>query len=357
MATNIISAQDGPRLTVSTLLKSPTLIPKRVINMLDQQFLVDSVLRKAQDTQSGAVLFYQSTPLFSNEDPAVLDEFGEIPTTNGSLGTAKVARVVRRALGLRVSKTMQDRNNVDAINTQIVQIRNTMVRAWEDAFFSALIANPQVQVIGTDEAWGTVNSHIRQDVNAAKYVIKNASLGNIDSSADPTFKQKFGYIADTLIISVESETDFLDSDEVTKPYIGNLADQNLLYTGKLPNKFLGLDVVTSWRMSVYAPSCAIVLQRNVVGGISDERPLSATPMYGEGNGPNGGPNEAWRCDTTRASAIFFDQPLAACVIAGVNGGSDFTVGGETYDFDAGDASTYASNGTYSDGKTIGDDTP
>lgn len=341
MATNIISVQDGPRLTVSMLLKSPTLIPKRILNMMDQQFLVDSVLRKGNDAPSGAVVYFQSTPLFSNDDPAVMDEFGEIPTTNGSLGTPLVARTVRRALGLRVSKTMVDRNNVDAINTQIVQIRNTMVRAWEDAFFSALVASASVQVVTTDVAWGATGSHIRQDVNAAKYLIKNASLGDIDATADPQKKQKFGYVPDTLIISTETEMDFLDSDEVSKPYVGNIASENLQYTGTLPNKFLELDVVTSWRLSAYAPSAAVVLQRNVVGGISDERPLQATPMYGEGNGPNGGPTESWRTDTTRASAIFLDQPLAACFIVGVNGGSGtFAPSGTNVAYSAGVAETY-----------------
>src|SRR6185312_3724617 len=98
MATNIISVQDGPRLTVSMLLKSPTLIPKRILDMMDQMFLVDSVLRGAQDAPGGSVLYFESTPLFSADDPAIMDEFGEIPTSNGSLGTPKVVRVVRRAL-------------------------------------------------------------------------------------------------------------------------------------------------------------------------------------------------------------------------------------------------------------------
>lgn len=312
--TTIISVQDGPRITVNSLLKSPTLIPRRILDMMDQMFLVDSVLRTGQDAPSGALLFYQSTPLFSNDDPAVLEEYGEIPVTTGSLGTPLVARVVRRALGLRVSKTMRDRNQVDVVNTQISQVQNTMVRAWEDAFFSALLANAQVQVLVTDNAWGGDGSHIRQDVNGARYLVQN-----VGADGSPLNKQKFGYKADTLIISTETETDFLDSDEVTKPYIGNIADENLQYTGKLPNKFLTLDVMTSWRLAAYAPSCAIVLQRNVIGGIADERPLAATPMYGEGNGPNGGPRESWRTDTTRASAIYLDQPLAAVVIAGVNG--------------------------------------
>lgn len=334
MATNIQSVQDGPRLTVSMMVKSPTLIPKRILSMMDQAFLSDAVLRGASDAPSGSVLYFESTPLFAQDDPSILDEFGEIPTTNGSLGTPLVARVVRRALGLRVSKTMIDRDSTDMVNTQIVQIKNTMVRAWEDALFSAIVANASVQVLSTDAAWGSTGSHIREDVNAAKYLVKQAA-------ADTAGKQKFGYVADTLVISTETEIDFLDSDEVSKPYVGNIADENLQYTGKLPQKFLGLDVLVSWRLSAYFESGALVLQRKVFGGVSNERPLQATPLYPEGGGGNGGPTESFRTDTTRASAIFLDQPKAVVLIAGVNGGTQsVTVGGRTFNLTAGTAETY-----------------
>lgn len=320
MVTNIVSVQDGPRLTVSELIKSPTLIPKRILSMMDQEFLSDAVLRGASDAPSGSVLFHESTPLFAQDDPAILDEFGEIPTTNGSLGTPLVARVVRRALGLRVSKTMIDRNDVDAVNVQITQIRNTMVRAWEDALFSAIVANASVQSITVGTAWSAASgTHIRGDLNAAKYLIKNAA-------ADTAGKQKFGYVADTLVISTETEQDFLDSDEVNNVYLGNIADQSIRYKGVLPKQFNGLDVLVSWRLSAYFPDGALVMQRKVFGGVSNERPLQATPLYGEGNGPNGGPTESWRTDVTRASAIFLDQPKAVVLIHGVNGAATYPEG-------------------------------
>jgi hypothetical protein len=314
----IVGRQDGPRLTVASMMKTPTLIPKRIISMTGQAFLVDTVLRSGSDTASGVVLYFETTPLFAADAPQVMDDFAAIPTTNGSLGTPKVVRVVRRALGLRVSKTMIDRNNTDAVNVQITQIRNTMVRAWEDAFFSALIANPNLQTLHTDAPWDGTGTggltHIRKDVNAAKFLVKNASSdGNGQNGSN-----KLQFKADTLVLSTETETDFLDSDEVTKIYVGNLASSNLQYTGTLPNKFLNLDVVTSWRLDNYVFGGALVLERKTVGFISDERKLGATPMYGEGGGPNGGPTESWRTDTTRASAIGIDQPLAAVVITGVH---------------------------------------
>lgn len=314
MPTIVQGVNSGVRLTVSMMMKSPTLIPKRIIQMMDQQFIVDSVLRPGGDAPSGHVVYFESTPLFSNEDPQIMSEFAEIPTTNGSIGTPKTVRTVRRALGLRVSKQMIDRNNTTVVQDQITQIRNTMVRSWEDAFFSALVGNPSVQTMSATAEWSDPDSTIRKDINGAKFLIKNASSDGNGQNG----KQKLGFQADTLIISTESETDFLDSDEVSKPYIGNIASENLQYTGVLPNKFLGLDVLVSWRLSTYAPGSAIVLERKTVGFISDERLLQATPMYGEGNGPNGGPTESWRTDITRQSAIGIDQPLCAVLIGGVS---------------------------------------
>lgn len=319
---NIVSAQDGPTVTVRTMAKSPTAIPRRVLSMMNQEFITDAVLRKGGALPSGMMLYFESTPLFTAVDPQVMDEFGQIPVTNGTVGKPRVVRAVRRAMGLRVSKQMIDRNDVEAVDTQITQIRNTMIRSWEDALFSALLANANIQTLTTDHNWGTTGSHMRKDINAAKFLIKNAA-------SDTAGKQKMGFVADTLIINTETEMDMQNSAEVSLPYVGNLASENLLYTGKLPNKFLGLDVLVSWRMAVYAPSGAIVCQRKVMGVIGDERPLSATGMYPEGGGGNGGPTESFRTDITRASAIAIDQPKSVVLISGVTDGETLPVSGGT----------------------------
>lgn len=320
--TKVVSNTDGTRLVLADLVKAPTVIPARTIDMMDQRFLVDAVLRKGDDAPGGAVIFWESTPLFADDNPQVLDEFGQIPVATGSLGNRKIVRTVRRAFAIRVSKTMIDRNAVSRVTQQMVQCRNTMVVAWEDAFFSALIANPNVNTIATDQHWGSTSSHIRKDINTAKFIIKNAA-------ADAAGKQKFGFNPDTLVISTQIELDFLDSDEVSKPFVGNIASENIQYKGVLPNKFLGLDVLVSWRLSIYAPNTALVLERNTVGFISDERPLGSTPMYPEGGGGNGGPREAFRADITRQSAIGIDQPKAACLITGVTAGETVPVSGVT----------------------------
>lgn len=301
MPVPFISKVDGPRMLVSTLVKQPALVPARILNMLDQQFLVDAILRPGPPAPSGVIVYNESTPLFSDDSSSVVEEFGEIPVVSSSLGQPKTVRAVRRGMALKISQDMIDEENFDAVNTRMIQIRNTMRRDWEDAFLAAVFSNSAVPTQAATTAWAT-SVVIRKDLNAARKTVELAA-------ADSAGNQKFGFNADTLIIGTSSKYDFLNSDDVAKVYLGgNLASENLQYTGKLPNQFIGLDVVVSWRMPA---GKALLVERKTLGGISDKRPLRATNLYEHQ------PTETWRSDVTRASAIFIDQPLAACILTGV----------------------------------------
>lgn len=303
MPVPFISKVDGQRMLVSTLVKQPAVVPARILQMLDQQFLVDALLRPGPPAPSGVVLYNESTPLFADDASSVVEEFGEIPVVSSSLGQPKTVRAVRRGMALKISQDMIDEENFDAVNTRMVQIRNTMRRDWEDAFLAALLANPGLLTVASTGgvAWAT-STTIRKDVNNARKAIETAS-------ADAGNNQPFGFEANTLVLAMNQKFDFLNSDDVAKVYLGgNIADQNLQYTGKLPQQFIDLDVVWSRRL---ASGTAIVLERKTVGGISDKRALRATNLYEHQ------PTETWRSDVTRASAIFIDQPKAACLITGV----------------------------------------
>jgi len=305
MPVPFISKVDGQRMLVSTLVKQPAVVPARILQMLDQQFLVDALLRPGPPAPSGVVLYNESTPLFSDDASSVVEEFGEIPVVSSSLGQPKTVRAVRRGMALKISQDMIDEENFDAVNTRMIQIRNTMRRDWEDAFLAALLANPAViansVAVTAGVAWAT-STTIRRDINNARKKVENAA-------SDAAGNQPFGFEANTLVLSLNGKFDFLNSDDVAKVYLGgNIADQNLQYTGVLPNKFLDLDILWSRRLD---PTKALVMERKTVGGISDKRPLRATNLYEHQ------PTETWRSDVTRASSIFIDQPLACSVITGV----------------------------------------
>lgn len=298
--TPVVSVGDGVRITVSDLLKDPLTIPQRMISLSENQFIADSVLRKTGAATAGVVRYDESTPLFAADEPAEVEEFGEFPLTTGVRGKPKTAYVVKRGLGVKISREMRDRNRTDELNRQITQVRNTIVRAHDRVFFTAL-QNAVTLQVPADIAWGTSGATIRKNILAAAKLVTQAQTGEQDDNW-------LGFQPDTLIISENTKYAILGDDDYTKVYQGNIADKNVQYTGKLENDIFGLTVLAS---RTCPDDTAFVLERNTIGGISDERPLQATPLrYNDDN-------ETWRTNMLRASAVFIDQPLAVAKITGV----------------------------------------
>jgi hypothetical protein len=301
----IVSATDGPRITVAAMVKNPTIIPKRILSTLENQFIADSILRKLPPTQSGSYVYEESTPLFAEGDAPIVGEFGEIPVISGRVGARRVAVTVRRGLAVQVSETMKSRNDIDAVNTQVKQVKNTFIRTWETAFLNGLLNHPDVHTMPTTAPWDGVGSAIREDLVEATALIE-------DSSVDDQPEDFFGFSPNTMVIGKNVRDALMLSDDFNKAYVDNISDESVLYTGKLPGRFFNVDAfLVSREMDRLAPDSAILLERKTVGGIGDERPLRATPMYEDK------PRETWRSDITRQSAIVIDQPKAACVITNV----------------------------------------
>jgi hypothetical protein len=307
MVSSIASSTDGPRVTVAALIKEPTVIPRRILSMLQNQFIADSVLRRLQPTQSGAYVYEESTPLFAEGDAPVVGEFGEIPVISGRVGARKVAVTVKRALAVQISIEMKNRNNIDAVNTQVTQVKNTFIRTWETAFLNALLNHPDIHTMPAGAAWDSATPNIREDLVEGTSLVENSTVDDVDTDED-----FFGFSPNTLVIGRNVRDALMLSDDFNKAYVDNKADESVLYTGKLPGRFFNVDsIMVSREMDRLSPDGALLLERGTVGGIGDERPLRSTPMYERKE------NESWRSDTVRQSAVVIDQPKAACLITNV----------------------------------------
>lgn len=295
-AVPVITSHDGPTLTVNSLLRSPTIIPRRIIDITSQRFIADQILRSAPQAPSGVVEYWESNPLFADTDSEIVAEGAEIPVTGTSIGDLKVVQVIKRALGLRITREMQDRNQIDIANLKMQQVSNTLVKDWDSVFMDALVAAiPESHTVAASDTWDSADATTRKDLGAASKTI----LG-----------EKRGFTPNTLIISVNTAMDFLSNDDTWKAFVGNTADQSPAVTGKLPVKVWGYDAWSTYNID---DDDAIVCERGTVGFISDERALQSTPMrYLEDT-------ESWRNNTIRASTVGIDQPLAAALITGVAG--------------------------------------
>jgi hypothetical protein len=346
----IVGSYDGPRITVDDYLKDPLRIPALVIDIMANEFIIETVLRNAGANQSGAVRYEKSVPLYANQDTNIRAEFAEVPAVTGSVGEILVAYSYERALAISVSDEMRRRQVIDPVNRQLTQVKNTMVRAWNKAFFSLLDqiidqqSQPPVYQLNhgagtnaaftqqgqygsygtwlsgtdggvTDERWDSAavqsgnNANptafwgpnlIRGHISDAIWVVENAQY-NAAGQTD----NFFGFEPDTIIINHTAKLSLFKSVDFARPYIGDVASSSIQYTGVLPRKIMNLDVLVSRQCP---PNSAYVLQRNRIGFYSDEVPLTASPLYRDE------PRKLWRSDVQRGAAMGLDQPQAMCRI-------------------------------------------
>jgi hypothetical protein len=303
MPTAAYTSLDGPRITVDALLKDPLNIPALILDMTKNRFIVDAVLRPGGLAESGAVRYWESTPLYADDTPEIRAEFAEVPVVPTSTGIPKVVFAHERAMAIMVSDEMRRRRVVDPVNMQLQQVQNTMVYSWNTAFFSVVTSNASVQTLAVANPWASSNATIRADIANAVSLIETA---NISSSIG--FQQPLGFEADTMIIGYGTKNTLMQSSSFAAPYIGDIASENLQYTGVLPNKIFNLDVLLTHQM----PSGnAIIMQRGRAGFMADELPMQASPLYRQES------RKAFRSDVQRAAATGLDQPLSVVVISGV----------------------------------------
>lgn len=296
---------DGSKFTVSDLVKAPKRVPNLVRQLVQDADISPWVLRQGPTADGGAVVYEENVALYADDDAEVVAEFGEIPMTSSGMTVPVTRATTKRGLGLKISKEMETRNDMGRVQDEIRRVRDKVVRGRERTFFQAITTNPNVNTYTvTSNGWLSPTSKIVKHLADAMYLIADqAPQGALEN-------EKLGYNPDTLIIHPKYQWTLIDNEEINRIFAGSpLADQQLRYTGKLPKKFLNLDILTSWSVP---DNTAYVLQRKAMGFISQEWPLSGSPMKY---------NEADQSYTTYFSyrdLVAIDNPKAVTKITGIN---------------------------------------
>ena len=306
--TGVVSLNDGPRITINDLVGNPKLIPTKIIALLKNQFISEAILRDAGPNVNGMVSYNESTPLYLDEGPEPVAEFSEIPVTAGAIGIPKIAVSQRIARGVRISKEMIDEGRLDLAQIQITQLVNTFIRN-DDRALRYLLSNSDIPEIPASVAWTEANSNPRHDIAAAQEAVGAASLSGAEDEDDV-----MGFGANAIALPSSITPVLLDNEKFLDVYKDSAPNEDIRYTGKLPKDIMGL---TGLQSRSWPQDRVLVVERKTVGFYSDTRRLQSTNTYPEGNGPNGGPTESWRSDTSQKRVKGIDQPLAACWITGV----------------------------------------
>jgi hypothetical protein len=299
MPVTIGTGQEQNPLTVNRLHQDPLLVPELFRVFFKDQFVADQILRPAGKATGGAVQFWESGPVYPDTaggDAEVVAPLAEIPVVNPVAGVPKAAQILKRGLGLRISRELRDRNNIGAVMLGIQQIRNAIVRSVDGSLMTAIAAAiTGGQTVNVTTPWdAAASTTIRKDIAAGKGILELLQDAGLQ------------YDLDTLVVNRRTRDDLIFSAELAAPFVGAVAGQNPLLTRKLA-EVLGFDNVI---VSPNVPTDhAYGVQKNVVGGIADERgssgePIEVSDMFEEK------PHEAFRWNVTRASAGFIDNPGA-----------------------------------------------
>src|SRR5580704_1005219 len=160
MPTGARGYSDAPRITVNELLKDPLVIPALILDITQNEFIMDSVLRMGGAAPSGAVRYSESTPLYADDFPEIRPEFGEVPVVPTSIGVPRVVFSHERAMAIMVSDEMRRRQIVDPVTRQLLQVKNTMVYSWNAVFMNAILNNTSVQTLAVNNPWASSNATI-----------------------------------------------------------------------------------------------------------------------------------------------------------------------------------------------------
>jgi hypothetical protein len=297
--TEFVSSTDvGTVLRVNDLIKQPTAVQSVVTSMLSKQFVADQLLRNAPGAAGGVVKFREDESLFA-EGIKIIAEYGEIPVAKGVDGTPRAVFTVQGGGALMISEAMRRRNDVDLVNKRLRQIRNAMVKFWDDRFMAAVFGNASIPTYAAPLAWTDTTSKILFDVAKAGEVV----LGQLDGNGN-----EFGFQPDTLLVNPLRASSMTYNDSIAKIFQGNISDRAPLWAGDVGVNVGGFRLMKSFRVPI---NKAVLLEKKTLGFISDEVALNTTPMYEER------PRQSWRADTTRTSAIGIDAPKSAVILTGI----------------------------------------
>lgn len=304
---SISNAYEGTGvITVDDRLKDPTYLPERILENLDGTDLVPAIFRDG-GPNNGVVVFSEAESPYFVDEPEIVAEYAEIPTTDDEGAKKHAALGIKTAIGFDISWEARQFNRVEPVNKGITKLQNTFVRANARAVLAAFGA-AEIPELAVATDWEADGADPMRDIRSAKRMVANASLdGNPDA--------RFGYRPDTLLVNEATLDAALFHESVQRFFRGDIASENPIYKGITPQMVGGLRVVIS---SWIPEGEAYVLQGGTVGFYSDAQPLTITPVYAPyGENTFGGKNQAWRVDAFQHRAIAVDNPKAAVKLVGI----------------------------------------
>lgn len=243
----------GGTVEIHHLLKSPTLISRRLRTLLENRFIADALLTGRFEAVGGSIVYETGESIFSDEDPEAVAPGGAYPLTETTMGDLQTARVDKWGRDTPITDEAISRLGINPVDRALMKLVNTTVR-FVDTAALGVIASKVTRVYnstgaGADGAWDTPKGLIGG-------VLKSkAAVEGLDE----------GYAIDTIVLRdhqwASAMTILVEAGLLPKE------SNNPLITGNWPET-LGL----RWLRSNHTPTTdPMLFDTGQLGGMADEK--------------------------------------------------------------------------------------
>lgn len=291
----------GDVLTISRFLNSPTLVARRLRDILSQRYIADALLTGRIPVVGGAVQYETGESIFTTDDPKAVAPGAEYPLTPVPTGPASIAKTVKWGRDTKVTDEAIARQQMRPVERALQKLANTNVRHVDSVALSA-IASAVTATQAAAATWATATAkQIITDVATSKAQIISLNEGYEPDTVvldDLTWAYAFAGFVSAGLLPRESE--------------------NPLVTGVFPV----IDGMR-WLPTTNLPTAGtvMVLDSNVLGGMADEDLgggyESAGPVGVQAKSMRDDENDQWRLRCRRVTVPIVQEPGAARKITGV----------------------------------------
>jgi hypothetical protein len=255
----------GDTVSISYLLKTPSILARRIRTLLDGRYIADFLLKGRYTATGGGILYETGEPIVTSAVPESIAPGGAYPQVTAGTGALSTARSAKWGQDVPVTDEAVTRLGIDPVNRALNKLSNQSV-IFVDSAALAVIASQvttNFDVTAAGGAWTTGVQAIIRSIETAK-----AQIIGLEQGYDPDVIAMTGSQW-AWTMSIFAAAGLLPREQ-----------GNPLLTGEWPN-LLGV----TWVWSPHTPAAApILLDTNSLGGMADEKIES--PGYAS-TGPQG----------------------------------------------------------------------
>lgn len=302
---SVFDELDG--LTVEEATSNPHYLPDLVRDSLVGMNWTDLLFR-TEPTTSKVVAYRERTAAELEQEPEAVAEFAEIPVADPiAPGEFKLAPVIKRGVGIRVSWEQIEDNDMAAVKRELEARAKSVLRGKIREATAALRA-AEVPELAVTNPWNRDGSNPSDDVLDAIEMVQGATdVNGVDLEHDP----------DLIIANKRTITMLKRNEEVRKLYIGDMAHAHPMFAGLAAENVLfgQLRVVKN---NLIPPGEIFIATEGQAGFMAEREPEDFGEFYDErGQSRRHGATQSQRADYTHRRGWGVDGSKSLVRLTGV----------------------------------------